>query len=911
MKKPGSQEVPRPGPDALLKSARREARGCLRIFLGAAPGVGKTYGMLRTAQERCAQGEEIVIGVIESHERVETEQLCEGIERLALAERMYRGRSFHEFDLDAALARAPDIILVDELAHRNIPGSRHSRRYQDIEDLLDAGIDVWTTLNVQHIESLNDIVARVTGIRMRETIPDSLIRRARDITLIDLTPDELIQRLQQGKVDVPEQAREALDSFFSEANLTALRELAMQTMAERVDADVRDSMGVRGVEGPWPVRPKVLVALSGRPEDTSLIRAAHRMAERQHASWRAVHVDTGLDTPAIHLELERSSQLIERLGGEVVILAGQSRLMELLDYARRNNITTLVIGRAVPRPWRFWHRSLGRKLLKVARDFDLVIVSESGRGKQSKPFTWFERSWLSLSRREYWVPLAVLPATLAIALGIDRVMELANVSLVFLTGVLVVAAFSGTRAAMLCAVLSFLAYNFLFTEPRYTLFVDHRHQLLSVVFFLAVAMIGGQLAGHARRQLIALRESRDQTQKLLQFSRALSVAADHSGVRQVGVATLADWLQVPTVYLESTAEDDELHLSESRPGVLNLDATARQAAMWTYYHQRPSGYGSDTLSSQRWRFIPLVDKDVVLGVVGLALADRQVPLAYEQEMLIDTLLNQLTTALARTRMVSDLSAARMAEENERLRSALLSSVSHDLRTPLASIIGAASSLRDLDEQLSTEDKRELLDGVLGESERLNRYIQNLLDMTRLGHGAMKIERDWVTLPDLVNSALKRLGAPLAKLHVTRHWAVDLPLLYVHPALIEQALVNIIENAARYSKPSDDISKPGDDIRIVAEQKGRDMVICICDQGPGIPEEMRERVFDMFFSGGEGDRGRHGSGLGLAICRGMIGAHGGSIRAEDNPGGIGTCIIIHLPLEDSPPGPQESEAADEC
>lgn len=896
----GSHEALRPDPDALLKTARREARGCLRIFLGAAPGVGKTYAMLRTARERAAEGEEIVIGVIESHGREETERLCDGLERIPLDDRKHRGRAFREFDLDATLARKPAIVLVDELAHRNIPGGRHPRRYQDIEELLDAGIEVWTTLNVQHIESLNDAVARVTGIRMRETVPDALIARARDITLIDLTPDELIQRLKQGKVYVPEQARAALDGFFSVANLTALRELAMQTMADRVDSDVRDSMGERGEQGPWPVRPKLLVALSGRPEDASLIRAARRMAERRNVPWRALHIDTGNASPLVRLELEKSSQLIERLGGEIIVLPGHSRVDELLDYARRNNATTLMIGRAVNTPWRIWHRSLGKQLLQKAREFDLIIVAETER---SKPLRLLRRPLSRLSRREWLLPMCILPITLGLALLTDRTMELANLSLIFLTGVLVTAAYSGTRTAMLSALLSFLVYNFFFTEPRYTLAMVHRDQLLTVFFFLVVAMIGGQLAGRARRQLIALRASRDQTQRLLQFSRALAVAADHASVRAIGMTTLADWLQVPTVYLERTSGDETPHVTESHPGLVTLDHTAKQAAAWSYHHRRPSGHGSQTLATQRWRFVPLVESDTILGVVGLALGDREVPLEHDQEVLIDTLINQLGMALGRTRLVNDLGAAKLAEENERLRSALLSSVSHDLRTPLASIIGAASSLRDLDEQLSRDDKRELLDGVLGESERLNRYIQNLLDMTRLGHGTLKIERDWVALTDLINAALKRLEMALNRIRIERDWPADLPLMYVHPALIEQALVNVIENAIRFSPPDGRIL-------ISAECEQGDLTIRISDEGPGIPEALREQVFDMFFTGGEGDRGKHGSGLGLAICRGMIGAHGGSINAETNPDGQGTRIVIRLPLIDSQDADLNSETINE-
>ncbi|WP_445620260.1 ATP-binding protein [Kushneria sp. Sum13] len=880
-------EPARPDPDALLATARRETRGGLRIFLGAAPGVGKTFAMLRTAGERVAEGEDIVLGVIESHGREETEKLCAGIERLALTPREHHGQRFFEFDLDAVLVRAPKVVLVDELAHRNIPGGRHARRYQDIEELLAAGIDVWTTLNVQHIESLNDAVARITGIRMRETVPDALIKGARDISLIDLTPDELIQRLRQGRVYVPEQARAALEGFFSVTNLTALRELALQTMAERIDSDVRDVMGARGVAGPWPVRPRILVALSGRDEDATLVRAAHRMAEHRGVRWRAVHIDTGRTSALARLALERSAQLIERLGGEVVVLPGQRRVAELLDYARHHNMTTLMIGRGRPRGWRFWHRSLGRRLLREARAFDLLVVADDSRADRPGRST---RSLSPLQRQEWLAPILVMGASLGLALVMDQVLALANLSLVFLTGVLVTATVSGTRAAMISAVLSALIYNFFFTDPRLSLAMIQRDQLLTVFFFFVVAMIGGQLAGRARRQLIALRASRDQTRRLLQFSRALAAAPDQDSVRATGVTALADWLEVPAVYLAREAGDETLQVLAVHPSGVVLDSVARQAADWTWHHQRPSGHGSQTLAGQRWRFIALVEKSRILGVVGLALGDQSAPPPYDQEVLIDTLISQLGMALARTRLVSDLGAARLAEENERLRSALLSSVSHDLRTPLASIIGAAGALRTLDGQLSMQDKQELLDGVLSESERLDRYIQNLLDMTRLGHGTLKIERDWVTLGDLINAALARLRAALNGITLVRDWPEDLPLLYVHPALLEQALVNVIENAIRFSPAEGRIV-----IRAACQIDA--LVIRISDEGPGIPEALREQVFDMFFTGGEGDRGRHGSGLGLAICRGMVGAHGGSINAEANPDGHGTCIVIHLPLED--------------
>lgn len=884
----------RPDPDALLKqTARREARGTLRVFLGAAPGVGKTYTMLCAARERASEGDDVVIGIAESHGRVETEALCEGLPRLPLARLTYHGRTFEEFDLDAALARRPGILLVDELAHRNIPGSRHPRRYQDIEELLDAGIDVWTTVNVQHLESLNDAVARITSVRMRETVPDALLERARDVSLVDLTPAELLERLRQGKVYVPEQARAAMDGYFSEPNLNALRELALQTMAERVDCDVRDAMGASAKAGPWPVRPHLLVALSGGSEDATLIRAAHRLAERRRATWRAVYVDRGHDDPERRLAIERAFALVSRLGGEARRLYGQDRLQELLDYARQQNVTTLVVGRSRPTGWRFWRRSLARRLLASGGVFDLVVVAETDHRPRWHP----RQSIIKVSWSSSIIAFGATLASLGLAICIESWLSLADLSLLFLGAVLVSAALAGTGAAMLSALLGFLAFNFFFTEPRLTLVMVQQDQLLTVVFFLVVAVTVGQLAGRGRRRLLALRESRDQTHRLLEYVQALSVATDYDSVCQVGLKTLERWLKVPVAFLQRTPGADGVQISQAEPPSARLPDTALQAAAWSWQHAKPSGQGTDTLSGQGWRLVPLMEHGTVLGVIALALEQRDTPASLEEEALLTTLLSQLAMALERTRLVADLGAARLSEENERLRSALLSSVSHDLRTPLASIIGSASTLRELEVQLTETDRHELLDGILSESERLNRYIQNLLDMTRLGHGTLKIERDWVALDDLVAAAFKRLGPQLEGLEIERDWPGDLPLLYVHPALIEQALVNIFDNAVRFSPVNGHLN-------ISAGVQDQWLWIRVVDQGPGIPAERREEVFDMFFTGGEGDRGRHGSGLGLAICRGMVGAHGGQISALASPTGEGTCIEILLPLE-----PNEMEASD--
>ncbi|MCE8002779.1 ATP-binding protein [Billgrantia ethanolica] len=636
-----------------------------------------------------------------------------------------------------------------------------------------------------------------------------------------------------------------------------------------------------------PVRPQLLVALGGRSEeDAALVRAAHRHAQREGIAWRAVHVDNGRAGVRQRLALDQTLALVSRLGGEVRILQGAGRARELHEYAVEQGVATLMVGRTRPSGWRLWRRPLAERLLHHGGAYDLVVVAEA----RPRPRFRHVPGWRSLGWREVGVVAGCFLGAVAMAWALEYWLELANLSLIFLAAVLASAALAGTRAAMISAVLGFLAFNFLFTRPRFSLAMVEREQLLTVIFFLLVAVVVGQLAGSARQRLMALRSSREQTHRLLTFSRALSVATDREQVRDAGVTTLERWLGVPVAFLDEDEAGAGLSLRYALPANVRLSPAEEAAAAWSWQHRKPSGAGTATQPGLRWRFIPLVEQQRVLGILGLELAVRERPLGPDQETMIVTLTRQLGMALERTRLVAELGASRLSEENERLRSALLSSVSHDLRTPLASIIGSASSLRELEPQLSRTDRRELLDGILAESERLNRYIQNLLDMTRLGHGGLKLERDWVSLDDLVTAALRRLGKALEGVQVERDGAAGLPLLYVHPALIEQALVNVIDNAIRFSPANGRVG-----ILAGLDGAGSRLEIRITDEGPGIPPEQREEVFDMFFTGGEGDRGRHGSGLGLAICRGMLGAHGGSVEALPGPDGRGTAIVMRLPL----------------
>ncbi|MBK1621838.1 two-component sensor histidine kinase, partial [Lamprobacter modestohalophilus] len=693
---------------------------------------------------------------------------------------------------------------------------------------------------------------------------------------------ELIERLKQGKVYIPEQARAALDGFFSPTNLSALRELTLQTVAERIDRDVREVMRTQGIAGPWPVRARIVVAVDGVGNGDELVRLGRRLAERRRAPWSVVFVDRGDIGPEQQAGVERTFELAARLGGEPVTLRGHDPVEELIAFARDHNATTLVVGRSRHRPWAGWFGStLSQRLLRQAEEFEITFVaSRSARVRR-------RRRWLRRLEpaRDYVLLLAVVAAATGMAAVIEPLVPLPSLSLVFLTAVLLVAVRTAMRPALITAVLSAAAYNFFFTEPRYTFAMHHTHELVTVGFFLIMGLIGGQLAGRLRHQVLALRGTNEQTQRLLSLSRRLAAAVDLATVHREATLAIAEHLHVPVVLL-APSDSGQLAQAASSQDELALNDKAWSAAQWAFDHRQPSGFQTQTLSAIDWRFLPLAIDQDCFGVLGV----HQPSQGFQSEQLaaIDALTTQVTMAMARTRLATTLEQAKVAEETERLRSALLSSVSHDLRTPLASMIGAASSLRSLDEALSTKDRQELLDSVISEGERLNRYIQNLLDMTRLGHGTLKLERDWIGIDDILNSALRRTRELLSPCRLVRNIEPGLPLLYVHPALIEQALVNVIENAAKFSPD-------GGEVRVAATREGAELLITVADEGPGIPPDQREQVFNMFFTGGEGDRGKHGSGLGLAICSGMIGAHGGRIEALPGPGGRGTSIAIHLPL----------------
>ena len=870
--------------DALLADLPRNGRGRLKVFLGAAPGVGKTYAMLQAAHTQLRQGVRLIAGVVETHGRAETEALLGGLPQQPLVRCEYRGVMLEEMDLDGLLAAKPQLVLVDELAHSNAPGSRHEKRWQDIQELLAAGINVFTTVNVQHLESLNDQVRGITGVQVRETLPDWVLQEADELLLIDLPSRELLERLRDGKVYVPEQARAAIDAFFTQTNLMALRELAMQTAAAHVDDDLAQGYRQLGQAAP-AVRGRLLVGVDGDAQAERLVRHASRVAQRRHLPWSLVHIDNGRarDEQA-RLRLQNAQQLAERLGGEVVLLRAGEVAKTLIQHAAERRASLLLVGQSRMR-WRrrLFGGGLAARLLRNARGLEINVLDSDDipappRLPDVRGLVWFD----------YALAVVATVFAAAVAWAVSSVLPLPNISLVFLAAVLLVAVRSSLGPSLVCAALSFMTYDFLFIPPNFSFAIQREEDVLTLLFFLLMAALTGNLAARQRRQLQALRDTQEETSELLDLSRKLTAATDRQAVISAAAHHLEGWSDLDLCLVN---RDGQGGWKVETGGPLTLTEAERAAADWAWQHDQPAGMGTGTLPFGRWWWWPLSGEEGPLGLLGVSAKPGR-ELSGQRRRLLTALSQPLAQALARAELAQELESARLHGETEQLRSALLASVSHDLRTPLTSMRGSIDSLLALGEAIPLEDRRELLEGTRDEAERLDRYIQNLLDMTRLGHGALKLARDWVSPGDIVGSALGRLRAVLAPLQVSTDVPAQLPLLYVHAALIEQALVNVLENAARFSPPHGRL-------QLSAGVLDNQLFFAVADEGPGIPEDERAKIFDMFYTAARGDRGGQGTGLGLAICQGMVGAHGGHISVADGIEGRGTCISLFLPLPTQP------------
>ncbi|MGD0191342.1 MAG: sensor histidine kinase KdpD [Rhizomicrobium sp.] len=882
----------RPSPDALLEQAKKEGCGRLKIFLGAAPGVGKTYEMLVQARQRKLEGVDIVIGVAETHGRVETELLTKGFETIPKKRVLYKGLVLAEMDIDAILQRRPTLVLVDELAHTNVEGSRHPKRYMDVEELLDAGIDVYTTLNIQHVESLNDIVARITRIQVRETVPDSIIDRADDIEVVDLTPDDLIRRLKDGKVYLPETAERAIRNYFTHGNLTALRELALRLTAQRVDAQMRNYMQTHAIEGPWEAGDRVLVCINADPGCFGLVRYGRRIADRLKAPWTVIHVETAREqlTESERDRVADCLRLAQRLGGEAVTIPAGDIAEGIVGYAQANNFTHLVLARTRrTRLSEIIRGSTAQRIMRRSGDINVHVISdresEDPKSRRVEKIQTIDTGPSWLDPRSYAGSFVISLGALLVSLVL-RHFGITNVALVFLAGVLACAVTYGLWPALFACLLSVLAYNFFFLPPLYTFTIADPENVVALFFFLVVALIGSNLAARLRAQVVAARERAKTTEDLYLFSRKLGGIVLLDDLLWATAYQIASMLKLRVVVL--LPENGRLTVRTGYPPEDVLSDADLAAAKWCFENNAPTGRGADTLPGARRLFLPMRTGRGVIGVVGLD-RDRPGPmLSPDQRRLLDALADQAALAIERIKLAEDVDRAKIAAESERLRNALLTSISHDLRTPLASIIGAATGLKTYRESLDEESQRELIRTIQEEADRLNHFIGNLLDMTRLESGAIEPHLDPVDLSDIVGSALRRTAKILADHKTKLALAPDLPMLKLDPVLFEQVLFNLLDNAAKYAPPQTTIE-------IRARRDGDVVRLEILDEGDGIPQADLERIFDKFYRVHVGDRRRVGTGLGLAICRGFVEAMGGTIRAGNRPDRKGAMFTITLPV----------------
>ncbi len=888
-------ERQRPNPDELLarveEAERRQSRGRLKVFFGAAPGVGKTFAMLEAARWQKKAGVDAVAGVVETHKRKETEALLEGLEVLPRRAVSHRGVTLEEFDLDGALARKPELLLVDELAHTNAPGSRHTKRWQDVLELVDAGIAVYTTLNVQHLDSLNDIIAQVTGVSVRETIPDSVLDRADEIELVDLPVDELRRRMEEGKVYIPDQAQRAMASFFRPGNLIALREMALRRTADRVDAQMRSYRRDHAIESTWPVMERLIVSVGPSPFSAKLIRAAKRMAERLQAEWIAAFVETPgfASAPAEARERVLSSlRLAEQLGAETVTLAGTNIAESLLRYAQSRNVSKIVIGKQAAPLWkRLLRGSVLDDLIAASGEIEVYAIS----GEPGPPLRVAPRPGRPGSPpwREYAAAGAVVAVCTVASVALRATLNPVNLVMLYLLGVVAIAVRSSRRVALLASVLSVAVFDFFCVPPYLTFAVSDYEYVVTFAVMLVVAVIISDLTVRIRMQAAHAVDREARTHALYRLTRELTGEhRDFDAARIAGEITHEVFGAKAVLFLpESEGKisfrrrtTDELPVPRSEEGV----------AQWVFDHSEKAGKGTDTLPGATALYLPLRGARQVLGVMAVIPEDEALAASPEQMHLLEIFATQVALSMERSHAAAEAQDARLRIETEQMRNSLLSAVSHDLRTPLASITGAASSLLSHGSQLDPATRKDLLEGIAQEAQRLARLVNNLFEMTRLESGVVEVKRDWHSLEEIIGAALTRLEPQMGKRPVAIRLPPDLPLISVDDVLLEQVFVNLFENAAKYTPE-------GSEIAVSAALEDDRVLIEVMDRGPGFAPGEEKRIWDKFYRGpAEGVRG---AGLGLSICRAIVLAHGGSIDARNREGG-GAAIRIQLPTGGRPP-----------
>ena len=873
----------RPDPDLLLARVREEedtrARGRFKLFFGAAPGVGKTFSMLEAAAARRMEGIDVVIGIVETHGRKDTLRLTDGFEAMPLRTFEHRGTALEEFDIDAAMQRHPALLLVDELAHTNAPGSRHAKRWQDVHELLGAGIDVYSTLNVQHVESLNDVVAQITGITVRETVPDSVIAEADEIELVDVSPEVLIERLRDGKVYLPEQAARALDRFFRKGNLLALRELALRQTANRVDADMRGWMRRSGIVGTWAATDRVLVCIDSGDRQHQLVRRGARLAEALNAEWLALSVEpvvAGGFSDEERAAVAETLRLAESLGARAVALNGDRVADAIATFVEVNNITRLVVGQPRTRSFlhRFWRRpSVLNALLQRVTNVDVLVVSDQVATEGTPPP---RRRLPPPPTLGYAWAAGTVGVVTAIGILLRSRVSTTDIAMLYILGIAVVGSRARYRPALMASVLAIAAFDLCFVPPFYTFAVSDADYVLTFVMMLVVAILVSRITSMLKAQADAAQSREGRT------AAAFALSADLSAARE------------PVEIVRALAR----HSMSVIPGTASVTVRATDGTFnsddgverWAYEHRQMAGQGTQTLPASPALYLPLVASDTALGVVRLTPIDARDVADPVRRQLLESFASQAAIALERVELAAGTQQARVEVEAERLRTSLLSSLSHDLRTPLGAIEGAASSLVDTGESLSPDVRRDLAQTIVEESRRMTRMVGNLLDMIRVETGALSVHQEWQPLEEVVSVALIRMDERLKGRMVTVDLPLTLPLVCIDGILIEQVLINLLENAVKYSPA-------GTPIELSASATRDHVIIAIADRGYGIPAGQEQTIFDKFHRV-DHSASTPGVGLGLTICRGIVLAHDGRIWAERRPGG-GMIFRVALPAGEPP------------
>ena len=904
----------RPDPDELLVQLRdeaaRAARGKLRIYFGSSAGVGKTYAMLAAGRALKAGGLDVVVGVVETHGRVETAAQLHGLDVLPPARLNSRGRTLPEFDLDGALALQPALILVDELAHSNVAGSRHPKRWQDVEELLDAGIDVYTTLNVQHLESLNDVVGGITGIRVHETLPDTFFDSASEVVLVDTPADELIGRLKAGKVYMPAQAERAARNFFRKGNLMALRELALRRTADRVEDDVQAYRVNESIAPVWKTEAALLCAIGPRDGDDHVVRSAARLSQQLNVAWHAVYVETPALQRLSNAQRERilrTVKLAEELGATTAVLSAQNVPAALVEHARHHNLSKVVMGHNEPRePWEFWQReALGRRLAKLAPEFDLIEVGE-GQRSEASPRGADDRADPSGSefgapeRLGYLWAAAACGATTLIATPLAPIFDLANIVMLFLLAVVGVAVRFGRGPAVFAAFLNVAAFDFFFVPPKGTFAVSDVQYVLTFAVMLVVGLITGQLTAGLRFQARVATHREARSRALFEVARDLSsVLLTEQCVEIAERAIGREFRGRAHVFLLDMAEHLQMPRSAAQEPTLDIGT-----AQWALDHNEAAGLGTDTLPGSAWLYLPLKAPMRTRGVLALRPEQPRLLLVPEQRQQLETFAVLSAIALERVHYVEVAQGATVQIESERLRNSLLSALSHDLRTPLAALYGLADTLVGSAPPLPPQPL-ETARSIATEARRMNAMVGNLLDMARLQSGAVQLKREWQPIEEVVGTALQSVGAALVGRSVRTELAADLPLVNIDAVLIERVLANLLENAGKYTPL-------GSSVTIAARLHAPDMLVTVTDDGPGVPSGREEALFEKF-TRGERESATPGVGLGLAICRAIVEAHGGRIWVEPagSPAprrGARFCFTLPLGSPPSMPASEEGEVA---